>query len=181
MILHIASNIILFDSRFFVYFAMPSLQCLYEHSLSLFLAGKSFIFPLAECALLLSAYGSFNHSAIFFVPPSVFARFVRIALWKQLCKLFGILFLLLLLLLLLRFMRRWCPNGVGGNIIDHPLKALNRNKTVKERQHYWHIANITNNKCVYLLVTLSLSFFRSLLCALTVYADFQCWWNGCWI
>lgn len=49
-----------------------------------------------------------------------------------------------------------------------PIKSVEQNKTVKERQHYWHIANnITNNNCVYLLVD-----------SVRLYADFQCWWNG---
>lgn len=50
------------------------------------------------------------------------------------------------------------------------IKSGERNKTAKERQHYWHIANIANNNCVY--------FAWLLWSTAWLYADFQCRWNG---
>lgn len=50
------------------------------------------------------------------------------------------------------------------------IKSGERNKTAKERQHYWHIANIANNNCVYFAWLLWLTAW--------LYADFQCRWNG---
>lgn len=65
---------------------------------------------------------------------------------------------------------RWCLNGVGGKHHRPPIKSGERNKTAKERQHYWHIANIANNNCVY--------FAWLLWSTAWLYADFQCRWNG---
>lgn len=119
---------------------------------------KWFIYSFSCIASVLSAYGSFNHSAIFF-------HFVwlqkkkEINLLKQLCKLFVILFLhLYTRVLMFEWRSRWKHHRP-------PIKSGEQNKTAKERQHYWHIANITNNKyCIYLQ-------------SAWLYADFQCGWN----